>query len=82
MRGPDKDRYRYGRLNICVLHIRASMSKTQTAEEAVELNPEFSFDLSGDPYNDFLNDHLDVQDLVKKGSKPVRWKLVCILCGR
>ncbi|KAI0724541.1 P-loop containing nucleoside triphosphate hydrolase protein [Cerioporus squamosus] len=46
------------------------MSKTQTAEEAIELNPEFSFDLSGDPYNDFLNDHLDVQDLVKKGSKP------------
>ncbi|KAM5535451.1 hypothetical protein V8D89_010973 [Ganoderma adspersum] len=46
------------------------MSKTQTAEEAVELNPDFSFDLSGDPYNDFLNDHLDVQDLVKKGSKP------------
>ncbi|RPD82565.1 DEAD-domain-containing protein [Lentinus tigrinus ALCF2SS1-7] len=46
------------------------MSKTQSAEEAIELNPEFSFDLSGDPYNDFLNDHLDVQDLVKKGSKP------------
>lgn len=47
------------------------MSKTQTAEEAIELDPAFSFDLSGDPYNDFLNDHLDVQDLVKKGSKPV-----------
>ncbi|RDX55875.1 DEAD-domain-containing protein [Lentinus brumalis] len=46
------------------------MSKTQTAEEAIELDPAFSFDLSGDPYNDFLNDHLDVQDLVKKGSKP------------
>ncbi|EJF66683.1 DEAD-domain-containing protein [Dichomitus squalens LYAD-421 SS1] len=46
------------------------MSKTQTAEEVVELNPDFSFDLSGDPYNDFLNDHIDVQDLVKKGSKP------------
>ncbi|KAI0365236.1 DEAD-domain-containing protein [Pilatotrama ljubarskyi] len=46
------------------------MSKTQTAEEAVELNPDFIFDLSGDPYADFLDDHLDVQDLVKKGSKP------------
>ncbi|KAI0735181.1 DEAD-domain-containing protein [Earliella scabrosa] len=45
------------------------MSKPQAAEEAVELNPDFTFDLSGDPYNDFL-DHLDVQDLVKKGSKP------------
>ncbi|KAI0361642.1 DEAD-domain-containing protein [Trametes cingulata] len=46
------------------------MSKTQTAEEAVELNPDFTFDLSGDPYTDFLDDHIDVQDLVKKGSKP------------
>ncbi|CDO71552.1 hypothetical protein BN946_scf184911.g22 [Trametes cinnabarina] len=46
------------------------MSKTPTAEEAVELNPDFTFDLSGDPYADFLDDHLDVQDLVKKGSKP------------
>ncbi|KAI0335286.1 DEAD-domain-containing protein [Cubamyces sp. BRFM 1775] len=46
------------------------MSKAQTAEEAVELNPDFTFDLSGDPYTDFRDDHLDVQDLVKKGSKP------------
>ena len=53
-----------------LLHF-SPMSKAQTAEETIELNPEFSFDLSGDPYNDFLNDHLDVQDLVKKGSKPV-----------
>ncbi|KAI0651840.1 DEAD-domain-containing protein [Trametes meyenii] len=46
------------------------MSKTQTVEEAVELNPDFTFDISGDPYADFLDDHLDVHDLVKKGSKP------------
>ncbi|KAI0669913.1 DEAD-domain-containing protein [Trametes maxima] len=46
------------------------MSKTQTVEEAVELNPDFTFDISGDPYADFLDNHLDVQDLVKKGSKP------------
>ncbi|KAH9849774.1 DEAD-domain-containing protein [Lenzites betulinus] len=46
------------------------MAKTQTAEEAVELNPDFTFDLSGDPYADFLDEHLDVEDLVKKGSKP------------
>ena len=57
------------------------MSKTQTVEEAVALNPDFSFDLSGDPYHDFLNDHLDVQDLVKQGSKPVRWEVVCIFCS-
>ncbi|KAL1951956.1 hypothetical protein VTO73DRAFT_1105 [Trametes versicolor] len=46
------------------------MAKAPTAEEAVELNPEFTFDLSGDPYTEFLDEHLDVQDLVKKGSKP------------
>ncbi|EIW64684.1 DEAD-domain-containing protein [Trametes versicolor FP-101664 SS1] len=46
------------------------MAKAPTAEEAVELNPEFTFDLSGDPYSEFLDEHLDVQDLVKKGSKP------------
>ncbi len=65
------DRTSNGRVNY-LSSLHAAMSKTQTAEEAVELNPDFSFDLSGDPYNDFLDDHLDVQDLVKKGSKPVR----------
>ena len=48
------------------------MSKTLTAEEAVELNPDFSFDLLGDPYSDFLDNRLDVQDLVEKDSKLVR----------
>lgn len=52
------------------------MAKAPTAEEAVELNPEFTFDLSGDPYTEFLDEHLDVQDLVKKGSKPVCCSLV------
>ncbi|KAH9944396.1 DEAD-domain-containing protein [Epithele typhae] len=46
------------------------MSKTQVTEEAVELNPEFTFDVTGDIYSAFLDEHLDVQDLVKKGSKP------------
>lgn len=55
------------------------MAKAPTAEEAVELNPEFTFDLSGDPYSEFLDEHLDVQDLVKKGSKPVRRLRVCSL---
>jgi len=44
--------------------------KTQAPEEA-QLNPEFSFDLAGDPYADFLVDS-QVQDLVKQGTKPVR----------
>ena len=57
-------------------------SKTKDVVEDAQLDPNFVFDLSGDPYNDFLNDHLDVQDLVKKGSKPVRLKVVCIFCSR
>ena len=57
------------------------MAKVQTTEEGVELDPEFTFDLSGDPYSSFLDEHLDVQDLVKKGSKPVRQKLACSSCG-
>lgn len=52
--------------------LHAAMSKTLTAEEAVELNPDFSFDLLGDPYSDFLDNRLDVQDLVEKDSKLVR----------
>lgn len=67
----------HGRLNYSYLHTFAAMSKTQTAEEAVELNPDFTFDLSGDPYTDFRDEHLDVQDLVKKGSKPVCYPRVC-----
>ena len=63
---------------ICSLHTCSPMSKPQAAEEAVELNPDFTFDLSGDLYNDFL-DHIDVQDLVKKGSKPVCKTSVCII---
>ena len=66
---------------ICSLHTCSPMSKPQAAEEAVELNPEFSFDLAGDPYNDFLDDHLDVQDLVKKGSKPVCSRRTCTYVG-
>ncbi|KAL6309998.1 DEAD-domain-containing protein [Sparassis latifolia] len=42
----------------------------QTNAEDAQLNPEFVFDLTGDPYADFLGKSLDLQDLVKKGSKP------------
>lgn len=47
----------------------AKGSKSEIPEEA-QLNPEFSFDLAGDPYADFLVDS-QVQDLVKQGTRPV-----------
>ncbi|EIN13726.1 DEAD-domain-containing protein [Punctularia strigosozonata HHB-11173 SS5] len=46
---------------------RTGKSTIRDAEDAL-LNPEFSFDLSGDPYTDLRND--DTADLVKSGSKP------------
>lgn len=39
--------------------------------EAEDLNPEFIFDVSGDPYVDIPDDHIELVDSVKKGSKPV-----------
>ncbi|PCH33623.1 DEAD-domain-containing protein [Wolfiporia cocos MD-104 SS10] len=47
----------------------AKPTQNKNADEA-QLNPDFVFDLSGDPYADFLEDRLDVEDLVKSGSKP------------
>jgi ATP-dependent RNA helicase DDX27 len=46
-------------------------SNAPDAEDAL-LNPEFSFDLSGDPYVDLLTGSSEAADLVKSGSKPVR----------
>ncbi|KAI0932221.1 nucleolar DEAD-box protein required for synthesis of 60S ribosomal subunit [Taiwanofungus camphoratus] len=43
--------------------------QTLVADDA-QLNPDLHFDLSGDPYIDLLDDHLDPSDLVKRGSKP------------
>lgn len=50
---------------------RAATSKEAPTTEDAQLNPDFVFDLSGDPYADLLGDTLDIQDLVKSGSKPV-----------
>ncbi|KAF8158306.1 P-loop containing nucleoside triphosphate hydrolase protein [Crassisporium funariophilum] len=44
-------------------------SKTQVPDDA-KLDPDFVFDLSGDPYLDVSNKFIGVEDLVKKGSKP------------
>lgn len=48
------------------------VSNRTGAEDAV-LNPDFVFDLSGDPFADVLDQHNDAQDLVHKGTKPVRY---------
>ena len=48
-------------------------SKSKDPVEDAQLNPEFTFDLSADPYTDFLDGTSNIQDLVKEGSKPVRY---------
>lgn len=55
--------------------LKKSRSDVAVTEEA-QLDPDFVFDLTGDPYSDLLEGHLDVHDLVKKGSKPVRYTFV------
>lgn len=45
-------------------------SKTSGTEDA-QLDPEFTFDLSGDPYSDLLDEGADVLNPVHSGSQPV-----------
>lgn len=47
-----------------------SSKKLEPADDA-KLDPDFVFDLAGDPYIDLTNQNLGVNDLVKTGSKPV-----------
>lgn len=49
---------------------RASKSSPVDIEDT-HLNPEFTFDLSGDVYIDLLGYQNDLRDVVKTGSKPV-----------
>jgi ATP-dependent RNA helicase DDX27 len=42
-------------------------------EDDTKLDPDFVFDVSGDPYVDFSMKTLGVEDLVTAGTKPV-WK--------
>jgi ATP-dependent RNA helicase DDX27 len=46
-------------------------SKDTEVVDDAQLNPDFVFDLSGDPYSDLLGDASGPQDHVTKGSKPV-----------
>lgn len=50
-------------------------TKTKELAEEAQLNPDFVFDLSGDPYSDLLGSSSSLQDYVKKGSKAVRHSL-------
>ena len=46
-------------------------SNAKKADEA-QLDPAFTFDMSGDPYKDLIHGGADFADLVKSGSRPVR----------
>jgi len=59
------------------IHSGSKSSKAEPADDA-KLDPDFVFDLAGDPYIDLTNDSTSPQDLVKTGSKPVcsLWSLM------
>lgn len=50
---------------------RSNKSSTKDADEP-QLDPAFTFDMSGDPYADLLHGGANFVDVVKSGSKPVR----------
>ncbi|KAJ7092749.1 DEAD-domain-containing protein [Mycena epipterygia] len=49
--------------------IEEDLPPTRSKEDA-DLNPEFIFDLSGDPYADILSNQTALHDIVKGGTKP------------
>jgi len=46
-------------------------SKKQQVDDAAHLDPDFQFDIAGDPYTDYLEFGRQQEDIVKKVSKPV-----------
>ena len=48
---------------------------TQKVHEDAQLNPDFTFDASGDPYIDLLEEHQTGADVLAKGTKLVRESL-------
>jgi ATP-dependent RNA helicase DDX27 len=51
--------------------VRLKPSSSKEADEA-QLDPAFTFDISGDPYNDLLRGGTNFTDVVKSGSQLVR----------
>ena len=47
-------------------------------KDEANFDPEFIFDATGDPYADVINKHSALHDLIQKGSKPVRAKLIIL----
>lgn len=50
---------------------KQAKGKQKAVDDDAQLNPNFTFDISGDPYGDLLDGPDAVKDLVKSGSKPV-----------
>ena len=50
---------------------KQAKGKQKAVDDDAQLNPNFTFDISGDPYGDLLDGPDAVEDLVKSGSKPV-----------
>lgn len=46
-------------------------SSKKQVDDAAHLDPDFQFDVAGDPYIDFLESGTQHEDIVKKVSKPV-----------
>lgn len=51
--------------------IKQAKGKQKVVDDDAQLNPNFTFDVSGDPYSDLLDGPDTVKDLVKSGTKPV-----------
>lgn len=50
----------------------SKFSKTAGPADDAKLDPDFVFDIGGDPYIDLTSKGAGLDDLVKTGSKPVR----------
>lgn len=57
---------------------RSKPSKASKEVDEAQLDPAFTFDLSGDPYDDLLQEGTNFADVVKRGSKPVRPRSICV----
>ncbi|CAL1695875.1 unnamed protein product [Somion occarium] len=49
---------------------KKAKGKQPLVDDEAQLNSDFTFDVTGDPYDDILDGPDSVKDLVKKGSKP------------